>query len=444
MQNEQALPGKKSSNLRIRGIVRQNSKEVAEGKDKKDSGGGVLVWLCVGFLAFFIPAEYAVSPALYTLWKALIVLVSSVSLVYLLARLRISLRWVCFALFYLCLLVVSTLVSPESSTSLSNVAYLFVKGAGFITFLECAFSFGPKLCTKAFLVVGVVVGCVHLASFFAYGDVVGGMRHGWIEEAIGERSGTKQNWYFLTYDNASVFFFLPVIAALWFYVKNFNRRVVLVFVPFAVVTVFMFVYKSSIAGMLAFASFFLIAYLSAVFSSNRRAKKRILTYRIAVISGLVISCFVIFSVGGDIVEAVAGLFGKGADLSGRDYIWAQCLNYISKYPIIGSGVQNSADAFLRIGQTHCHNLLLQIMYTGGIVSLLFFLIGVATCSPKAKRNRDKQDSPFSGQLFAAAILAFFIASSVDWSYNNPMSFILFYFAFFCSFDLEDSRIDGGN
>ena len=85
----------------------------------------------------------------------------------------------------------------------------------------------------------------------------------------------------------------------------------------------------------------------------------------------------------------------------------------------------AAETYLRIGQTHCHNLLIEILCVAGITGLLLFLFLLFACRPpKGRRGME--------WLFSLAILAYFAAGSLDWLYENPLPYALFFFAFYLS------------
>lgn len=94
---------------------------------------------------------------------------------------------------------------------------------------------------------------------------------------------------------------------------------------------------------------------------------------------LAISCvYIIFVTGNTALfgNVIYALTGKSSDLSTRLLIWKNSFDYISQHPIIGGGY-TFGDEFQRVlGNLHfssTHNMVVQIMFYGGIVLLAVFI-----------------------------------------------------------------------
>lgn len=77
------------------------------------------------------------------------------------------------------------------------------------------------------------------------------------------------------------------------------------------------------------------------------------------------------------LQNIVGLFGKSLTFSNRDVLWINAINSIKSSPIWGYGVQSSEVIWQYIGNVHgSHNYYLDTAFRGGLVSLVFLIIGL--------------------------------------------------------------------
>ena len=99
----------------------------------------------------------------------------------------------------------------------------------------------------------------------------------------------------------------------------------------------------------------------------------------------------VFARSGDADELLTG--------TGRSFIWELSWGLIEKAPILGYGYSSTytmfmAEAYLLVGDVgvyifpHAHNLVLQILLSGGIVALALFVLPIASIAVSAIRARD--------------------------------------------------------
>lgn len=72
------------------------------------------------------------------------------------------------------------------------------------------------------------------------------------------------------------------------------------------------------------------------------------------------------------------IYSDNLDFSGRLVIWSSAIQAFTKSPLFGYGIRASTTDVVRIlglgaWATHCHNHILQIMFEGGILSLMLFV-----------------------------------------------------------------------
>ena len=343
--------------------------------------------LLVSFMLFFFPYEYAVGRTVYLLWKGLLCLVS---LGYTVAALasprRISLCWVLFLLFYVDYYLISGLIS-QTDVNYVNLAFRFAEGVGFASLCEFALQRNAKEAAWAFAGAALIMCAIHFGSYLMFKDITGGMRHGYIEF---DGKTTKQNWYFLTYDNASIFYFLPLVGVLWFLAFEGSRKVKILSVVVTVFALYMFFERKSataMATMLVFLVGVVLALIDARTGALSRSYvgKHLFSLPSAVIFGFLATIAVLFVAGNEVFSAISALFSKSVSFSGRDRIWGLSLDWIAQSPLLGYGIEDSVTSVEKIAQTHCHNIFLQLLYTGGVVSLILFAAALFSCSKVGKR-----------------------------------------------------------
>ena len=387
----------------------------------------LFVLLFLGFVTFFIPSKYALPLMIYRAWQVLILGVAAFVVVLYLSRKRISIPWaLLMTCFTLCLPL--PWIAGSGDGSFTTMAIRYCQCAGFVTLLELGMRKNAALCLRAFIYAGAFVCLLHFISFFIYRDVVGGMLNGYVQTELGRVKETKQNWYFLTYDNASIFYFLPTAAIAWFYAIRYDRRFFVVAALTTAAALIMYVYKTSATALVSMAIFLIGVVLSLGMNHRCRVKgtsqSRVAwpKARIALVAGTLFAIALVAMVGNSMLDQIAALFGKTASFSGRDKIWPASIDWILQSPFIGYGVEQEATSAMKIGQSHCHNIVLQLFYDGGIFAFASYYAALWRLS------RCSKQAPFDPALaiLSFAIFAFFVSAGMDWTIRLPYSLILFY------------------
>lgn len=381
--------------------------------------------LALCFLAFYIPQSYAVSTTVYSVWRMAYMIVGAGATLFLVLKTRTkhpSKGYYALMAFYIWIFVFTLIFSNTSEFKYYN----FIKCVGFISLLECAFiTRSKKEVIKSFLIAGVFISIIHFISFAQYAHLRGGMRHGVSYYTAGIlRTNSNQNWYFLTYDNNSIYYFLPVIVLLFIYGRYINRKIMKYSVLYTLFIFYMYLIKISVAALVSM--IFLIAGYFYLFRTENHLKRiHNIDYNRIVFFGIIIDAIPILILGGKLAFNINSFFGKRGGFSGRDIIWAKSLTQIGQHLLFGNGFEDSAMTWQKIGQTHCHNLLLEIMYIGGLIGFALFLLVIYTYHPKSGNLN-------VAKLFSVTIVSFFIAGSMDWLAYNPLPMSLFVFNYYLS------------
>ena len=363
---------------------------------------------------FFLPANYAVSGRVYTIWQSIAAIVSIYYILVYVTRCRITLRWVLASLFFVQYYLISSILSRADGSIISD---LFFTGLsiGFISMIEFGLNKDRELWVLAFVVGGSLLCAVHYYTYLRYGNVIGGMRSGYVEYRYGH--ATTQHWFFFTHDNGSLFYFLPVLACTWYYaITKHSRRMLLYACLLSAVTELMYIKLWSVSAMVTIA-LFLVATLYIIIRSPHRYIFG-MSPRRAVLLGFSIPVFLVLFGSNQSFTELFMQFGKS--LGSRTLIWTRSLQAISENLVLGNGVELGITTTMRIGINHCHNIVLQILYASGLIGILIVLLFVLVAIPTNRHLASSAD-----YIILISIFVLQLASSFDWYvYMIPQYFLL--------------------
>lgn len=389
---------------------------------------------------YFRPPEYAIPDLLYAAWRAVALAVSLFAILVYVVRFKVTLHWAAFFVGTFFMLILSSGLHG-SDRSLVSLLDFFVNIIGFITCVEIGFASDKKKALYGFIVAGAIMLCLYFISFLLFTDIVGGMRHGYVQTNLGFRTPTDVHWYFLTYDNNSIFYFLPLLLAAGYCAIVYDKRMKAAFTAIFVCLLIMYIKDVTVTALIALLVFvvsWLLFYQA--FRPRERISKNL--YTLSVSLGLLFCiAIVLFLLGGQ-ATGIADLLGKDASFSGREGIWTKSVESILEYPIFGTGVSSSAATAVILGQSHCHNMVLELLFNGGIITFLCYLVALFTCRPKGgKYISGKTGKSFC--LICAAVLAYFIVSGLDWLYSNPIPYLIFLLAYYAIDDTSKYETHNG-
>ena len=374
------------------------------------------VLLLIGFASYYMPERYAVSNRVLMAWRIIVCIVSVVSLFCFAVRAKITLRWTLINASLWLYYLVSTIVNQSDGRMDLGLFYVVCVG-GFVTLWEYVLATDFERGLRAFLIASIIMCSVHYATFLIYRDIPGGMRG--IYAGAAREALERGTWFFFKHDNGSAFYFLPALTGLWYYVYSYGRMKRTT-VLFSVLTLYMYWYQWSVAAMVVFTAG--IGCYILISLEDKFGFLRWLRYRRALFLGTTICGLVVVLVcGGFEIPALVGTLSKSASLAARDRIWTYALRYIGESPIFGVGFEQDSTSILKMGYNHCHNMFLQLLYTGGIASLALMMMGLLRFGTKASKQFTKAQN-----VASISILLFFILASFDWYLYIPIPFTLFY------------------
>ena len=366
----------------------------------------------VVFFAFLVPAHYAVSSTIYNLWRYAVIGIGLVCIALYMIRSNITVRWLSFVIAVVTYYLLSLLLGRTEGNIRLAIFYT-IKLCGFVSLFEYGMSANRDKCIKGLLIASVVGCSIHYYTFLKYRYLTLGMRSIGID-LVGEL--TVHPWFYFTHDNGSVFYFLPTLSMIWYCAKK-NEHSVLFPLGASILVLYMYwslwTVSAMVVTLLATMSFLLIWY------GKLGKLKSGVSLNLVLILGLMCCTAILLAYSDDRIVSLALRFGKDL-VAGRGRIWVRAIPVIIENPLLGVGFELDQITVFRLTINHCHNIILQILYTGGVVSAIPFLIAVMNCD--ANRTNDEFSS--KGQLFLkCTIFLLIIASTFDWYLYMPLQFV---------------------
>lgn len=176
--------------------------------------------------------------------------------------------------------------------------------------------------------------------------------------------------YFLGMDNRFIFIYLPGTTIAFLYsLYNYNKLKFKEFLIF-LIAIFTLISTWSVGAMLGMSIF--IIYFILIYKNKFSSILNFYTYSLIITS--IFFTIVVFRVQNYFKYFIVDILGKDLTLSGRTYIWDRTKDYILLKPIFGNGIEHYKLIQSHIFQVHAHCQFLNILYQGGILGLISFLI----------------------------------------------------------------------
>ena len=371
------------------------------------------LWVILVSMLFFMPANYAVPGAVYSLWQLMVCAVSMFYLFEYIRHNRGTLLWAVSCAFFSYYCVLSSLI--VSHDIMTAAVFTMIKCIGFCSFFEFEVRKDSNHFIKLFIIGAVIMCSVHYATFIKYHGVVGGMNP--VISYEGKLSA--QHWFFFTHSNGSVFYFLPVLGIIWYAFFEISPKYKLLAYLFTIAVLVMYALEGSITALLTIALLFIfcIVVQNGLF---RKMIETILSYKFVCIVGCSFCALMIIV---NIMGSFTGVFryfGKTNE-DARSTFWINALEYFVKYPIFGVGYEDTLVSVRHIGKNHCHNLMIQLLYTSGLVGAILYTAMMVLAAPRNKKEKKNGD-----YVVIVAFLLFWVASTFDWYIYMPVQYSLFF------------------
>lgn len=189
----------------------------------------------------------------------------------------------------------------------------------------------------------------------------------------GIRVGLYNIWFFGA-KNGHITFILPAIFCNYIYTFILTER--------KKATILQFLFLLTISFYILYtvqSSTSIIVVLSLIFLmffSNNKLYSKISMRFISLVYLLLVIGIIVFQVQNNFAGFFQNVLEKDVTFTGRTEIWDKTMDLIKKQPIIGYGAENSDLRIIKlnnISALNAHNMILEIMYEGGILLTLVFV-----------------------------------------------------------------------
>lgn len=390
-----------------------------------------LFYSCLFFL-YFRPADYVLG----NLYKHfMMVLTMAVVVIFIFRHIKriktFPLPTLLLMVFFLWCVIGSTAANFLLGRKVAWVTavYTFICEIGIIFIFEVGLMKNPQMVLKSFVSVGGLMTILNSLTMFVFG-YHGGMN------AVDYTEGRflSENYFLFSEDNASIFWTWPVLVITWIYYFRFNRKPAVflwgLFLTVAIVVGYIYLWSMMAAVLsllVALSVPFFLGEKTIRFGRKGRKKKERETGKLSLFNWLWMGAMLfsyllvfvqIFLQFGDVIENV---FQKSATLQGRAPIWVEAIYYISESPIIGYGIEDRELTLYKLFLSHCHNIMLEVLYRGGAIGILCFFVCLFVLG---RRTRPYQKDKIVRFLILMAFFLF-VACSVEWAfYRYPYLVVL--------------------
>ena len=101
---------------------------------------------------------------------------------------------------------------------------------------------------------------------------------------------------------------------------------------------------------------------------------------------------------------IQGVLHKNLSFSGRTGIWDYTMDAIRQSPVLGFGSLSLEQAWSLIHQSHAHNIFLQMMFSGGVMSLLLFIYMHIIIAIKLMKNNHNGIASFLSVIVFSVLI----------------------------------------
>jgi O-antigen ligase len=220
-----------------------------------------------------------------------------------------------------------------------------------------------------------VLTAVTMFIYYAPGEFAGGMRSD-VGKQLDYGRKISGNQYLMGIDNVSFFYIFTILIIFCVYELIYRKKLSKLFYGTYFFIAAAFVYVRSATAPLCFA----VGAVVIILVANKEFFLRhfaFINYRIGLLAVLAFFVLIVCLRRQDIFEfLIVGVFGKNLTLTRRTAIWDTAISEIIKRPLFGVGLQSDSYNFALFKVNHVHNIVMELLYEGGIVALFLFLYGM--------------------------------------------------------------------
>lgn len=311
----------------------------------------------------------------------------------------------------------------SGNISLVNAVTTFLCEVGIIIVSDMELARNPKRYLKLFICIGGSFSLLNALTMFVYGN------RGGLNPVI-ERDGRSlsSNYFYLGEDNATFFLVWPVLVLTWIYYFRYQRtkQMLLWSVFFTAMILASYLYMwsvTNIIGCILTIGLILVYWRRSVKKKQPKPSrfpisKFNLGWGAAIIANYLVVIMQIFLRYSDFIVNV---LQKSITLGGRTRIWERSLLAIMQQPLIGFGYETRSVTLTKIIFNHTHNIMLEILYRGGLIGMILFIIVLLSLGRKVKHYQ----SNGIVMILAWCIVLFIFLSVFEFAFYRYPYIVLF-------------------
>lgn len=221
-----------------------------------------------------------------------------------------------------------------------------------------------------------------------------------------------------------------ILTELNYALKNCSKKIYLLSSIICILNVVLPKISTAIVAIIIFYS------LKIIFSKQKH--KTLLTYKNVLITSWCTNFLIIFfNIQMILNWLFVKFFNKTANLTGRTEIWEIAWNTLLQKPILGYGVRNDGSfVYVRGKMWQAHNQIIQLLYDGGIIGMLLFIIMLFIFGKNLKFNGDNNDK--LKQIIIFGLGGFFIIMITEISSYYLPIYLLLFLGYFIKYNREEN------
>lgn len=223
---------------------------------------------------------------------------------------------------------------------------------------------------------------------------------------FGLRIGLYNIWFFGA-KNGHITYILPLIFCTYIYNFCLNKSTAYRKIEF--ILLFLISIKILISVNSTTSIIVLITFIILMFISNNKIYSKISTKIINIIYIILFTSVILFQFQNNFSPIIENVFHKDITFTGRTEIWEKSIFFIKNKPILGYGLESSEIRVKKmndISGLNCHNMLLEILYDGGIILFILFLnFWLKIC--KALDNYSQNNNQILKSIFVVYLVELF-------------------------------------
>lgn len=183
--------------------------------------------------------------------------------------------------------------------------------------------------------------------------------------------------WFLGAKNNHLVYILPAIFCSYIYYFYLNKLSLTRIIKFALLCIMSVIIILSVKSMTSLVAIVLLLFFILLFNKKNYIFKFVNMKLINIFYIVFFVGIICFQVQNHFSYLIETVLQKDLSFTGRVEIWERSLYYISDNPLIGYGAEDNSLRIVKFNDTsalHCHNMVLELLYSGGIVLLIAFLV----------------------------------------------------------------------